>query len=146
MHPSTRLLSLELSSRTASRPLYVCSSCRHEPLPRPFVAHHQIRPNSTSVTENLRRKLWGTENPPGLKDPYGGKSALEQKWGRKGQSAAETDADADEIEEGDIAPPDEYVPATTADELPRIGHLGKWSDHPPTEADVYRRYGGAWFN
>lgn len=146
MHPSTRLLSLELSSRTASRPLYVCSSCRHEPFPRPFVAHHQIRPNSTSVTENLRRKLWGTENPPGLKDPYGGKSALEKKWGRKGQSAAETDADTDEIEEGDIAPPDAYVPATTADELPRIGHLGKWSDYPPTEADVYRRYGGAWFN
>lgn len=144
MHPSVRLVKLELSSIPASRPLYVCFNCRHEPLPRPFAAH-QIRHNSSSLplTERIRRKLWGTDKPPGLKDPYGGKSVLERRWRRKGQSNVDaqhiSDAELDEF--ADIAPPDDYVPATTWDDLKRIGHLGKWSDFSPKHVDAYKRYG-----
>lgn len=146
MHRSMRLLSLELPSLPASRPLYVCFNCRHEPLPRPFAAH-QIRHNSgsTSVTERIRRKLWGTDRPPGLKDPYGGRGILERRLGRKGQSDADaqqvSEADIDSDEFADIAPPDDYIPATTWDDLERIGHLGKWSDYSPKKEDTYKRYG-----
>ena len=151
MHRSMRLLSLELSSIPTSLPLYVCLNCRHEPLPRQFAAH-QIRHNSSAlpVTERIRRKLWGTDNPPGLKDPYGGRSILERRWRKKGQSnvdaqpASQMDIDSEEF--ADIAPPDDYVPATTWDDLKRIGHLSKWSDYSPKRADSYERYGPGVFS
>ena len=30
------------------------------------------------LTEKLRRKIWGTDNPPGLEDPYGDRSVFDQ--------------------------------------------------------------------
>lgn len=150
MRPSMRLLNLEVSSLQGSRTLYVCSVCRHEARPRPLLARQFLRnasSNTTPITERVRRKIWGTDNPPGLKDPYG-ESLLEKRF-RKEQpekaeeevvetAAATTEAENAVVEDGAVA--EAYEPATTWEGIPRIGHLGRWSDLPASEADKYDSY------
>ncbi|RMZ76669.1 hypothetical protein DV738_g4815, partial [Chaetothyriales sp. CBS 135597] len=43
------------------------------------------RNRNLPFTEKLRRKIWGTDNPPGLADPYGGPSFLERHWAQREQ-------------------------------------------------------------
>lgn len=101
----------------------------------------------------MRRKIWGTENPPGLKDPYGGKGVLEKRFGKESSvmEEGEAEAQAQELGQGqgsvesqeqgqEGAPPAvdaKYVPATSWEGLQRVGHLGRWSDYPHSEGDVY---------
>ncbi|KAA8642132.1 hypothetical protein EYZ11_008962 [Aspergillus tanneri] len=147
MRPSLRLLNLDVSSLQGSRAQYVCSICRQEARPRPLLARQFLRnasSNTTPLTERVRRKIWGTDNPPGLKDPYGGEGALERKF-KKAQSegqgeAAEESTQPIEVHQEDIAGADTYEPATTWEGIDRIGHLGKWSDLPSSEADTYNAF------
>ena len=123
MRPSARLLGLEVPS---SRTLYVCSSCRQEARPRPVLARQFLRNASTSsgstpLTEKVRRKLWGTENPPGMKDPYEVVEAAEPA--EVAETAGREDAD--------------YVPATSWEGIEKIGHLGGWENYPATQSDEY---------
>lgn len=142
MRPSARLLSLEVSG---SRTLYVCSSCRQEARPRPVLARQFLRntsSGSTPLTEKVRRKLWGTENPPGLKDPYGGPGALEKKLRGNQNVQEEGAAEVESAEPAEVAEtagredPD-YTPATSWDGIEKIGHLGGWQNYPASQADEY---------
>lgn len=155
MRSSLRLLNLEATPLQGSRTRYVCSVCRQEARPRPFVARQFLRnasDSSTPITERVRRKLWGTDNPPGLKDPYGGEGVFEKKF-KRGQAArqedqaveatpAETQGATAETAAEEAVPEgsSSYEPATTWAGLQRIGHLGNWSDYPPSEADAYNSY------
>lgn len=165
MRPPIRLLN---HTETPLKSLYLCTSCRKatrplQPLPRLTTIHQtQTRlntsgPNPLSFTERIRRKIWGTDRPPGAEDPYGGEGALartwREKWAKKKSTpeeereaevaarAAEEEEDRGDLDDyedpeyGEIAPPAEYVAATTWDGLERVGHLGRWSDFPPTEVD-----------
>lgn len=139
-----RLLSLDVQG--ASRTLYVCSVCRNEARPRPIVARQFLRHASNtpdSLSERVRRKLWGTDNPPGLKDPYG-ESLLEKRFGKaKAQPEGETEvvtaeeaapeAEADAVDQ--LEPGVDYEPATTWEGLERVGHLGGWKNAPRAEVD-----------
>lgn len=153
MRPAVRLLQpLEAPSLQLSKSLYVCSNCRQDfLLPRASASPQtQTRRHASSgnvpFTEKVRRKLWGTDNPPGLKDPYGGEGVIERAIRKRTQGDVEEQKQEPEQEaaverlpetETEIAPPQEYTPATTWDGLERVGHLGRWSDFPPTEADEY---------
>ncbi|GIK04185.1 hypothetical protein Aspvir_008263 [Aspergillus viridinutans] len=145
MRQSLRLLNLEVSPLQGSRSLYICSICRQDVRPRPVVVRQFLRnaSNATPLTERVRRKIWGTDNPPGLKDPYGGEGVLERKWkkqpGQQEEEPARGSTEALESQSEDVLP-DTYEPATTWERLPRVGHLGKWSDLPPTEADVFNPF------
>ncbi|EIT79620.1 hypothetical protein AO1008_04648 [Aspergillus oryzae 100-8] len=150
MRPSLRLLNLEVSSLQGSRTLYVCSVCRQEARPRPLVARQFLRnaSNATPITERVRRKIWGTDNPPGLKDPYGGEGVLERKF-KKDQPArqeeepenlAQTSEQTQVENEAELASAEAYEPATTWEGLQRVGHLGRWSDLPPSDADAYESF------
>ena len=60
---------------------YVCSSCRHQ-AQRQHPSRQQAIRNASSglpFTERLRRRMWGTDSPPGLEDPYGGPSYFEKR-------------------------------------------------------------------
>ncbi|EAW19434.1 mitochondrial 54S ribosomal mL50 protein [Aspergillus fischeri NRRL 181] len=145
MRQSLRLLNLEVSPLQGSRTLYVCSICRQDVRPRPVLVRQFLRnaSNATPLTERVRRKIWGTDNPPGLKDPYGGEGVLERKWKKQPEQQEEEPArgstEALETQSEDVLS-DNYEPATTWEGLPRVGHLGKWSDLPPTEADVFNPF------
>ncbi|KAL4900503.1 hypothetical protein BDW74DRAFT_182594 [Aspergillus multicolor] len=154
MRSSMRLLNLEVvTPLQGSTTRYVCSTCRQEARPRPFVARQFLRhasDNNTPITERVRRKLWGTDNPPGLKDPYGGEGVFEKKFGKasmaKQGGAPENGEDAENqaaAESGDVAEEvidGEYVPATTWEGLDRIGHLGEWTDLPPNSEDAFTSF------
>jgi hypothetical protein len=92
----------------------------------------------------VRRKLWGTDNPPGLKDPYGGEGVFEKKFKRSQSPRQEQDEPVEvtqAAETENVVPEDTtYEPATTWEGLQRVGHLGRWSDLPPKEADEYNSY------
>ncbi|KAL1986805.1 hypothetical protein VTN96DRAFT_5458 [Rasamsonia emersonii] len=149
MRPAVRLLQpLEAPSLQLSKSLYVCSNCRQDFLPRASPSPQTTRRNASGnvpFTEKVRRKLWGTDNPPGLKDPYGGEGVIEKAIRKRTQGDVEQKQEPEpekEVEQlsetqAEIAPPQEYTPATTWDGLERVGHLGRWSDFPPTEADEY---------
>lgn len=153
MPPSARLLApLEAAASHATNSLYVCSTCRRQFLPHYLrLANQPFRRYKSSdnlpFTEKIRRKIWGTDNPPGLKDPYGGEGFFEQMLRERREArgevtesresnAAEEQGEVQEQQEGREAA-EEYVPASTWDGLPRIGHLGEWYEEPPTEEDVF---------
>lgn len=147
MAPAARLLGpLEAIASQSSGLRYVCSTCRRQCLPQSsrVVVHHSRRHNSNiSLTEKVRRKLWGTDKPPGLKDPYG-ESAFE----RARRGAPEEDQQHEqELIEQEATPPPTYEPQTTWKGLTRVGHLNRWWELPASENDkftpyVYTRFGG----
>ena len=106
---------------------------------------------STPFTERLRRRIWGTDNPPGLKDPYGGEGVIAREWNkRKAKYTGEQEEEPEKTELSeqfdeedadawaeDARPSEPFVPATTAHDLQRMGYLGEWHDFKPTEGDEY---------
>ena len=82
-------------------------------------------------TEKWRRKIWGTDTPPGAADPYGGPSVFEQrremlqldppeKKPHDAERRTGAPASVEEDVEDDVNI-DDYKPATTWEKLPRIG-------------------------
>ncbi|KAF3491121.1 uncharacterized protein GIQ15_00638 [Arthroderma uncinatum] len=153
--PSSRplLRSLEALPSQLSGSRYVCTNCRWQSLPRTrnLIYTASRRYNSSDnlpFTEIVRRKLWGTENPPGLKDPYGGESILERRAREFRESKGEVSREPESHEvpeepvqaataEASAEPVGDYVPATTWDGLEHIGSLGEWWDKPATEMDRF---------
>jgi hypothetical protein len=130
-----------------------------------------MRHNSTEekqeipFTEKVRRKLWGTDNPPGLKDPYGGPSMFEraaarrQEAQRKASSTvpearlATTVSEEREPSGAQIAPRPAgdlsqaelqdrgYEPAETWDGLEWVGEVADdYKTVKQSEADAYTPY------
>lgn len=127
-----------------SRP-YLCASCKHRSTP---FSTSTLRAAKVPFTENLRRKIWGTDNPPGQADPYGDASAFDQTKKRAKeierreakearQKASQRAAGANEGEEGMEASP--YEPATTWDELETVGGFEQWWK---TKWDPYHKFRG----
>lgn len=165
MPPTRFLRPLEVAARPSSQTasaLYVCSTCRRQC--HPAAAAVSLCPqtlrkasSNASFTEKLRRKVWGTDNPPGLKDPYGGESLLERKLREKGLRKEEADAAVEEAEaeaaseHETVAPEQEsvsptavedpdYVPATSWEGLPVVGRTQKLWENQPGEKDMYWSY------
>ncbi|KAJ5092110.1 hypothetical protein NUU61_006980 [Penicillium alfredii] len=132
--------------------LYVCSACRQEatpqrisPLARQFRRYASDAP--PSLLERTRRKLWGTDQPPGAKDPYTGESQIAQplRSGVPEESKPEADGLASPDEEAqpdELASADTYEQATTWHGLETIGYLEEteWLREGSNEKDEYVPY------
>ncbi|KAJ5561208.1 hypothetical protein N7535_009405 [Penicillium sp. DV-2018c] len=70
MRPSMRLPLREAK--------FICSSCRIQATPRisPLSEVRRYASDSPGLLERTRRKLWGTDQPPGPKDPYSGSQIM----------------------------------------------------------------------
>jgi hypothetical protein len=143
MSPAARLLGpLEVaaSQLSGAGSRYVCSTCRRQFLPRPYriVVHESRRFNSSDnelpFTERVRRKLWGTDKPPGLADPYGGRSE-ETNLARSEEEADEPLPPTRRYEVPATKPA--YQPSRSGEKLEEVGHLGEWSVFPATPADEF---------
>ena len=75
----------QLSSRQTSA--YVCLQCQRQashtvakakwaPKSRSLPCRYA---SSSSFSDKLRKRIWGTDNPPGPEDPYGSSGVLEQR-------------------------------------------------------------------
>ena len=74
------------SSQTISRPGFVCLQCRQRASesglwlqPTTSITTYTTRRHASGkFTEGLRKRVWGTSDPPGQVDPYGDKSLLDR--------------------------------------------------------------------
>jgi len=67
-----------------------CAACNHQATS--FSTSLQLSKEKPVLTERIRRKIWGTDQPPGLEDPYGGDSIIEQTKKQRQAQIAEEDA------------------------------------------------------
>ncbi|KAH8592508.1 ribosomal subunit 39S-domain-containing protein [Bisporella sp. PMI_857] len=69
---------------TSAPPISRCATCKHQATSFSTCSTR----NAVFDTEKIRKKIWGTDEPPGLKDPYGGESVVERirKSTRSGKS------------------------------------------------------------
>ena len=101
-------------------------------------------------SETWRKKIWGTENPPGPKDPY----TQSQLFPERNQKPAETEStkavvarpraeptfDGSSVEDAKKFDPD-YEPAETGVGLARIGGAKGWWEQVWDEDNQFQRYG-----
>ena len=144
------------ANRLSPLPRFICPQCRiylksrpYNDTSRPFTPSTCHRNASTSsqkipYTEKLRRKIWGTDEPPGQGDPYGPSVLLGKDKQRSDASKTEATLDspredtrdskavpsdsdtAEAIYTRDNASSIDYVPATTWDGLDQIGGSTGW--------------------
>ena len=139
MAPASRIgvIAGRSSLQATSRSNHICLQCQIQAhrashkINSPFGHLPTRRHASFMDTEKWRRKIWGTDTPPGAADPYGGPSVFEQRREmlqldppeEKPQDAerrTEAPADVEDDVEDDVNI-DDYKPATTWEKLPRIG-------------------------
>jgi hypothetical protein len=99
---------------------YLCLACKSR---ISSFSTSTLNRKNVSFTEKLRKKIWGTENPPGLADPYGSRS----RFGKTSQIAkAQEDEEHQErmMERSQPVEPDlsNYEPATTSEGLAVVGY------------------------
>jgi hypothetical protein len=116
-HPSTPLSSFCLGDRLA---------------PFSTATWRAAQPSSSPYLEKMRKKIWGTDQPPGQEDPYEGPGVIEQ-YSRKKSENIEIEKDSQEHKQlpirslpptlAHVAELGTYEPATTWDGLDVIGRL-----------------------
>merc|ERR1712098_132677 len=105
---------------------YLCSACKHHASPFSTSALRAASNGKVPLTEKLRRKIWGTDNPPGLEDPYGDRSVFDQSK-KKERRLEKEERDAARLEAQSAAEIENYTgssryePASTWDGLERVG-------------------------
>ena len=106
---------------------YVCFQCQLRAstavrMTNPSISlpHASRRHASWLDTQKLRKKIWGTDNPPGQEDPYGKESAFDR---RRRESEQETEQETEKERELESAP-DEEVPTNEEDYLEAITAKG----------------------
>lgn len=99
---------------------YLCSACNHQASSFSTSASRSAD-KKLPFTERIRQKIWGTDQPPGLEDPYGDASVFDQT---KKRAAVEKKESAESAAEPAL--PDDYEPASTWDGLLRVGGYGHW--------------------
>ncbi|TAQ90563.1 hypothetical protein B7494_g1110 [Chlorociboria aeruginascens] len=120
---------LRIRPNLSSRPPYLCTLCKSQ---ASAFSTTTLRAADKKLpfTEKIRRKIWGTDNPPGLEDPYGGRSQLDRTYRRPKKQEEDEDEDEDDIEEikakrelslaADLG---SYEPATTWKGLNTVGDI-----------------------
>ncbi len=135
---------LETSYRPHPRPFFVCPSCQtrlSSPSSRfalsTSAAQRAEGDGKVPFTEKIRRRIWGTETPPGQEDPYGDLSAFDRTK-KKGRSAAEAEDVVEQPAPAVLPYLNSYVPATTWDGLEQVGTLGGWEEEEWDESERFR--------
>lgn len=118
---------------TLPQPGYVCLECRLRASqavrtfkPSITLPYASRRHASWITTEKLRKKIWGSEKPPGQEDPYGKESVFDHKR-REREQERERGRELEPAPEREVETPEdetEYVEATTAEGLETVGGPG----------------------
>ena len=130
--------------RTLPQSGFVCLQCRlrtsstvritNPSVTLPYASH---RHQSFFDTEKLRRKIWGSDTPPGQEDPYGEESVLDRRRREREQERERSEElqRLPKTESGDGKDQAEYVPATTIEGLETVGAPGwdtkQWVEKNP---------------
>jgi hypothetical protein len=102
---------------------YLCSACKHQASFSTTSIQAARANGKVPFTEKVRRRIWGTDAPPGLEDPYGDKSVFDKTK----EQAKEEEAEEREAQVKATKPdPSTYEPASTWDGLEQVGGFGNW--------------------
>jgi hypothetical protein len=115
---SIGLLKVGVASQTPSP--YLCSVCKYQ---ASFsTSATRAADKKTPFTEKIRQRIWGTDAPPGLEDPYGDGSVFD-KTKKRAQEQKVENRQEKRKEERKAATPDmsTYEPAETWDGLEQVG-------------------------
>jgi hypothetical protein len=136
---------LRIHSKARIPSTYQCLACKHRSTP---LSTSSLRPapsdEKAPFTEKIRQKLWGTDQPPGLDDPYGDgsffdktkKGPRQQKVEVRGQEPVQAPVEVEETTEGYKDNfPDDTRRATTWDGLNWVGGGPIWQ--PEEEFEGY---------
>ncbi|CAI7593896.1 unnamed protein product [Penicillium glandicola] len=131
MRPSMRLPLREAN--------FICSSCRIGATPRisPLGQARRYASDSPGILDRARRKIWGTDNPPGPADPYSGSQIMP---GSGLSSGVEPESkEGFSLEQGE-AQPEELEENLTWEGMPKIGYLKEkeWRIKGPKGQDRIR--------
>ncbi|EKD15950.1 uncharacterized protein L3040_003192 [Drepanopeziza brunnea f. sp. 'multigermtubi'] len=131
-HRSIDLLRTRATANLSPSSTYLCAACRNHAAPFSTSMSRTAR-DKIPMSEKLRRRIWGTDSPPGLKDPYGDQSVFDQTKQREREQEIE-DAkeeratqlaaiEAQRRQRETVADLDTsgYEPATTWDGLEEVG-------------------------
>lgn len=130
---------------TQHQPVYVCVQCRHRLLKASITTSASPKAASQAngnvpYTERIRRRIWGTETPPGLKDPYGNRSVLD-KGQKKGKEPVASEAISDvNASSTALDAQADYVPATSWDGLEHIGGAKGWWEEAWDQKHQFRGF------
>lgn len=140
----TRYASVSLKPRSN----YVCHQCRQIAFvsarrartPPPVYIHRRFASGDNSWTDNLRRRLWGTDNPPGQEDPYSqptirDEEKMHERAAAEAEEATNRKASIGKVVKG------EYQKSLTWDDLDQIGGQDEswkeaWDENHPFEGFV----------
>ena len=158
MVPSSRfgIAAVRTSLQPNFRAGFICAQCRRRAstaipkaassAPKPFPPRRYASSSfADNFTDKLRKKIWGTDTPPGQEDPYGPPSLLDQK--RRQAEERESDEESEKAAKVPVTTeePEEdpnYVPATTWDGLDTVGGpnwgMDVWDEENPFEGFVYQ--------
>ena len=109
---------------------YLCLVCKHQSTS--FSTSSPVVAPKVPYTEKLRQRIWGTNKPPGQKDPYGDASVFDQSKKRVPEQELEartrTPGNENEVEESEPEDfSDEgYEPATSIEGLKVYGGDPVW--------------------
>ena len=117
---SIELLRARTPAQTSSP--YICLACTHQTT---NFSTSGLRAANGKVpfTERVRKRIWGTDAPPGLEDPYGDKSIFDKTKQRAKEEEAEEREARKEAARPDLS---SYEPASTWDGLEKVGGFGHW--------------------
>ncbi len=121
--------SIDLLRARATAPTpspYLCSACKHQASSFSTSSIRAVRNNGkVPFTEKIRQRIWGTDRPPGLKDPYGYKSVFDKTNERA--KVEEAEERGEQLEAAKPRPDlSTYEPASTWDGLEKVGGFGGW--------------------
>ena len=149
MRLSHRSTQLWFKTSRPSQNTFICHRCRCLTQISQFTTTRQARaspegPQKPDLTTRLRRRIWGTDTPPGQKDPYRrltpeekAAELLEQESVGDGKHNASHDT-ATEVARRQSA--GEYLPAQNWDGLERIGGATGWWEEEWDRNNVYRGF------
>ncbi|CZT48256.1 uncharacterized protein RSE6_08929 [Rhynchosporium secalis] len=125
LHRPIDLLRLRKNAQSTST--YLCSACKHHASPFTTSALRAAQDGKVSLTDKLRRKIWGTDSPPGLDDPYGDKSVFDQTKKNELKRRKEQEVAIRLNRQKDVEKPvedpswDDYTEASTWDGMETVG-------------------------
>jgi len=116
-----RSIDLLRARATAQTPSpYLCSACKLQATSFSTTSIRAARNNGkVPFTEKIRQRIWGTDKPPGLEDPYGDRSVFNKT---KKRARVEEAEEGEQLEAAKPTPDlSTYEPASTWDGLEEVG-------------------------
>ncbi|RDW71732.1 hypothetical protein BP5796_07766 [Coleophoma crateriformis] len=109
----------------AANNTYLCAACHQSNLFSTSSPRTLPSDGKAPFTERVRRRIWGTDSPPGLADPYGDASVFDQtkKRAQRSENADDVEARGPQTIVRDMTG---YEPAATWDGLDKVGGFGGW--------------------